>query len=128
MDGLIDFLFFAGFIAVCIFFDKINKVVKNAQKEQEGPKPVIVNIPTQQPRQPAQVKKPAKKVRKSEPVTSWRQTGDMSQRAEFKNEGVRSTANIVQPIEVQPRSEYAIDSAEDARKAIIWSEILKRKY
>ena len=127
MDGLIDFLVFAGFIAACIFFDKINTVVKKAQKEQEGPKPVIVNIPTQQPQQPAQVK-PIKKVRKSEPATSWRQTGDMSQRAEFKNEGVRSTANIIQPIEVQPRSEYAIDSAEDARKAIIWSEILKRKY
>jgi len=128
MDGLIDFLVFAGFIAACIFFDKINTVVKKVQKQPEEPKPVIVNIPTQQPQQPVQKIKPTKKERKSEPVTSWRQTGDLSQRAEFKNEGVRSTANIIQPIEIQQRSEYAIDSAEDARKAIIWSEILKRKY
>jgi hypothetical protein len=52
----------------------------------------------------------------------------MSQRAEFQNEGIRSTQNIIQPIETQQHSEFEMNSPEDIRKAIVWSEVLKRKY
>jgi hypothetical protein len=52
----------------------------------------------------------------------------MSQRMEFQNEGVRSTESIMQPIEPQQHSEYEMNTAEDIRKAIVWSEVLKRKY
>jgi hypothetical protein len=47
---------------------------------------------------------------------------------EFKNEGIRSTENIMQPIETLQHSEFEMNTAEDIRKAIVWSEILKRKY
>ena len=67
-------------------------------------------------------------MKKNDARSSWKQPEDMSQRGEFKNEGIRSTANMIQTLEVQEPSEYAINTSEDARKAIIWSEILKRKY
>ena len=51
-----------------------------------------------------------------------------NQRMEFKNEGIRSTENIMQPIETLQHSEFEMNTAEDIRKAIVWSEILKRKY
>ena len=47
---------------------------------------------------------------------------------EFQNEGIRSTENVMQPIETQQHSEFEMNSAEDIRKAIVWSEVLKRKY
>lgn len=115
MEGLIDFLVFAGFIAACIFFDKLNDAVKKG-------------TPTK-PVQSVQNHKTARKaMKKNDARSSWKQPEDMSQRGEFKNEGIRSTANMIQTLEVQEPSEYAINTSEDARKAIIWSEILKRKY
>ena len=116
MEGLIDFLVFAGFIAACIFFDKLNDAVKKG-------------TPTKKPVQSVQNHKTARKaMKKNDARSSWKQPEDMSQRGEFKNEGIRSTANMIQTLEVQEPSEYAINTSEDARKAIIWSEILKRKY
>lgn len=45
-------------------------------------------------------------------------------------EGARTTASIpIPPAPEQPtETDFAIRSAEEARKAIIWSEILNRKY
>ena len=34
----------------------------------------------------------------------------------------------MQPIETPQHSEFEMNTAEDIRKAIVWSEILKRKY
>lgn len=129
MDGLIDFIIFVGFIGFCIFFNKINEVVKKAQ-QQAPSKPVVVNIPPQQKsNQPSQQKNAARKVKKvNNDFNSFRQSKELNQRMEFQNEGVRSTENIMQPLETQPHSEYEMNTAEDIRKAIVWSEVLKRKY
>ena len=129
MDGLIDFIIFVGFIGFCIFFNKINEVVKKAQ-QQAPSKPVVVNIPPQQKsNQPSQQKNAARKVKKvNNDFNSFRQSKELNQRMEFQNEGIRSTENIMQPIETQSHSEYEMNTAEDIRKAIVWSEVLKRKY
>ena len=129
MDGLIDFIIFVAFIGICIFFDKVGDAVKKAKKEAEAG-PVTVNIPPiPQPQKPLQPQKAAtRKAPKKQDVRSWQQREDLSRRTEFQNEGVRSTTNVIQPIEIQQRSEFALDTADDARKAIIWSEILNRKY
>ena len=134
MEGLIDFLVFAGIIAACIFFDKLNDAVKKGTPAKPSKaKPVILNTPPQpmstKPVQSVQNHKTVRKAtKKNDARSSWKQPEDMSQRSEFKNEGVRSTANVIQTLDVQEPSEYAINTEEDARKAIIWSEILKRKY
>lgn len=60
----------------------------------------------------------------------------VSSQSRFAQEGTRSTlhTNISPPQSSslhsipEEDSQYAISSAEDARKAIIWSEVLKRKY
>lgn len=46
------------------------------------------------------------------------------------SEGARATASPLTPPgpEQASHTDFAIGSAEDARKAIIWSEILNRKY
>ena len=46
-------------------------------------------------------------------------------------EGIRNTHapnNISESIKEVNRSKFSIQSAEEARRAIIWSEILQRKY
>ena len=103
--------------------------MKKAQ-QQAPSKPVVVNIPPQQKsNQPSQQKNTAKKVKKvNDGLNTYRQSKDINQRMEFQNEGVRSTENIMQPLETQPHSEYEMNTAEDIRKAIVWSEVLKRKY
>ena len=123
MDGLIEFLFFAGFVAVCIFIDKMNNAVKKAPKSVEEPMPEVLEIPVP----------PTVSVKKVKPQQSAKRATrtkyeDITQREQFKSEGVRSTVSPLQTIETTPRSEYAINSVEEARKAIIWSEILNRKY
>ena len=129
MDGLIDFLIFVGFIGFCIFFDKLNDIMKKTQK-QSSPKPVVVATPPQQkPYQPPHQKNSVKKAKKvNDRISSFKHPSDRNQRMEFKNEGIRSTENIMQPIETLQHSEFEMNTAEDIRKAIVWSEILKRKY
>ena len=129
MDGLIDFLIFVGFIGFCIFFDKLNDITKKAQK-QSPQKPVVVTTPSQQkPYQPSHQKNPVKKAKKvNDSVSSFKQSSERNQRMEFQNEGIRSTENIMQPLETQSHSEYEMNSAEDIRKAIVWSEVLRRNY
>lgn len=129
MDGLIDFIIFVGFIGFCIFFNKINEVVKKAQQQTHS-KPVVVNIPPHhKPNQPPQQNNTVKKVKNANnDFQSFRQLKERKQRMEFQNEGIRSTENIILPIENQQHSEFEMNTAEDIRKAIVWSEVLKRKY
>ena len=129
MDGLIDFLVFVGFIGFCIFFNKINEVAKKSQ-QPSVPKPVVIGSPSpQKSAQPAQQKNTVKQVRRAhEGFSTHRQSADISRRMDFHNEGIRSTQTIMPPIEPQQYSEYEMKTAEDIRKAIVWSEVLKRKY
>ena len=129
MDGLIEFLLFAGFIGFCIFIDKLNSAVKKVQDEAPQ-KPVVLNIPPQQnSHQPSRQKNTVKKIKKAnESISSYKQSKDINSRMQFQNEGIRSTENIIQPIESQQHSEFEMNTAEDIRKAIVWSEVLKRKY
>ncbi|MCR4765158.1 MAG: hypothetical protein K5856_03170 [Bacteroidaceae bacterium] len=94
-------------------------------------KPVVIEeMPTQQkPTQPIRTnEKSKKKVKRNDNIPSWYQQKEMSQRMEFQKEGIRSTQNIIQAVDPQQHSPYEINTAEDLRKAIVWSEILKRKY
>ena len=103
--------------------------MKKTQK-QSSPKPVVVATPPQQkPYQPPHQKNSVKKAKKvNDSVSSFKQSSESNQRMEFQNEGIRSTENVMQPIETQQHSEFEMNSAEDIRKAIVWSEVLKRKY
>lgn len=128
MDGFIDFIIFAAFIGLCIFFDKFGNAMKKTQKQPETG-PVRMEIPTmQQPHQQPQPQRTVRKTTKGAGTKNWHNREDLSKRREFQNEGIRSTENFIQPLEIQQRSEYAFDSIDDVRKAIIWSEILNKKY
>ncbi len=81
----------------------------------EGPQPEVTIIPE---------KKEKHKSSKSKSFIPTHTTGTFSDRTD-------SSSNYNSPptsIEADEKSEFEIHSVEEARRAIIWSEILQRKY
>ncbi len=121
MEDIIQFLLIIGFIAIGIF-RQVAKAKSKNEAENEIPMPIPVPPPFTDPSviQKAPQKTNKKRNQFTPPI----------------EEGVRTThvppisAPPQQTTETEPadRSEFAIDSPEEARRAIIWSEILQRKY
>ncbi len=124
MEDIFQVLLIIGFIAIGVF-RQINKEKSPKNTDSEIPMPIpapTVSGPYPQQKSP-ETKKPANSRKKQ--ITSPIE------------EGVRTT-HVPPPISTPPqspapteaaeKSEYSIDSPEDARRAIIWSEILQRKY
>lgn len=123
MEDFLKFLAIAGVIAFGIFRQFAKEKAKNAENEHNMPMPPYE---TYEVELPPIVEKPRKQTPKSK-------------KQALPHEGVRTThvplssSAIAPPPPMQADeevsdSEFSIHSAEEARRAIIWSEILQRKY
>ncbi|MDR0893775.1 MAG: hypothetical protein LBN06_00500 [Prevotellaceae bacterium] len=128
MDGIIEFLILVGILA----FGAIREYKKEARKNA-GAKPVT---PEKEPEQevfvprpfnpferevslPKKTPQPKKKKQAPRPFLSQQEAVTAIEAAE---------PPVVEVEETATESEYTIHSAEEARKAIVWGEILQRKY
>lgn len=118
MDEMMKFLVVAGIIAFGIYRQFNKEKAKNSNQGESAP------FPSYEPEKPDAFEIPEKPKRKgfTQPLPQ---------------EGVRTTSyrsnldtlQAQQPIETEEESnEFTIHTAEEARRAIIWSEILQRKY
>lgn len=125
MEDFLKFLAIAGVIAFGIFKQFAKEKEKNAENERPVPAPSYETYEMELPPVVGTTRQQAPKPK--------------YQKRLLPNEGVRttytsqipSTPAISPPIEVPEEaseSEFSIHSAEEARRAIIWSEILQRKY
>ncbi len=119
MDDFMQVLLIIGIIVFGVF-RQINKDRKE-NPEEEIPTPMPPASPA-----PAPMEIPARKLKSKKQSTAYKPI----------EEGTLST--FMPPVETSPppvddalpaeESEYAIQSPEDAKRAIVWSEILQRKY
>ncbi|MDR1004287.1 MAG: hypothetical protein LBL97_04695 [Prevotellaceae bacterium] len=141
MDGIIQFLVIVGIIA----FGVIHEYKKEAQKNA-GKKPVI---PQEEEEQEVFVPRPFNPFERETSIPQPDKARTKKNRKTPRpfladEEAVRTTASsttspayssLAHPsalpadnAETEAASEFTIRSAEEARKAIIWGEILQRKY
>ena len=116
MEDVMQFLLVAGILAFGIYKQFNKEKSKKPEKSMPMPTPEYEYEPEFE--KPVIFEKPQKKT-VPPPKPSLPQ------------EGIRNTHapnNISEPIKEADRSEFSIQSAEEARRAIIWSEILQRKY
>jgi hypothetical protein len=125
MDGIIEFLIIAAVIGVGV----LREYYKKEDRKEADAKPVVPypQEVVQQRTPPAPPSYTKKKKKTSRPFFA-------------DEEGVRTTTTPAvssilptntpdaAPEEEMTGNEYTINSAEEARKAIIWGEILQRKY
>ncbi len=123
MEDVIKFLLIIGFIAIGVF-KQVSKEKSKKNAENDIPVPVPPPVP-----QPSSVQR-----KSSQKANSPKKQKQFTTHIE---EGVRTAHNpptISAPphqtdeTESAETSEYTIDSPEEARRAIIWSEILQRKF
>ena len=120
MEDILKFLLVIGFLAFG-FFKQAKKETASEQKGEGEPIPMpeetcddpIYEVASDSHMKQKEVQKP--KRRKKHPHSP---------------EPPESPKTISTPVSAAPQNEtdYSIHSAEEARKAIIWSEILHRKY
>jgi len=131
-EEIIKFLIIMGVIAFAIYRQaaKARKAAQEADKQTPAYDPDIYKetdeeedwMKTFYPEPtPGSTAVPASTPGKKVKDTSRRSTAQMRQ---------KSSGNTIQQQlpEASDEKDYGIHSAEDARKAIIWSEILNRKY
>ncbi|MEG0454277.1 MAG: hypothetical protein RR559_02820 [Bacteroides sp.] len=118
MEDIMQFLVIAGIIAFGIY----RQFSKEKNKNAENDIPMPIPPHTAEPPTPLDVviKPSGKQPGKPLPVEGVRTTNTQSH-------------SILPPSEEEKESEmkdceFTIHSAEEARRAIIWSEILQRKY
>lgn len=112
MEDIVKFLLVIGFIVIGI----VKQSKKETDKEAEPDMPVPdAPLPTQPIAQPRKAKKKGK-------AKPFPQTSGPSPHS------TPATPPLAEPQTPEETSEFNIRSAEEARKAIIWSEILNRKY
>ena len=134
MEDVLKFLLIAAVIVIGIVRQLKKEANKNADKaptmptpEAENPLPenwgggtyggYIPEGPQQEP--PIQVKK---KKTTSAPKPFLSSTPSST------TQSISPPVSVLQESEESEESEFTIHSAEEARRAIIWSEILQRKY
>lgn len=115
MEDIMQFLLIVGIIAFGIFRQYSKEKAKKSENEHPMP------IPEYKMEEFVMTEAPPKQIPKK-------------QKQVLPQEGARTTSHTplptapVQRIEVAEESEFTIHSAEEARRAIIWSEILQRKF
>jgi hypothetical protein len=117
MDGIIQFLIVAAILAMGV----ARQVKKEAAKNQSRPAPLPeeVIVPPKSSKNKSEKKSP-------KPFISEGQLRGLTQ---SEGEAAIAAPDDAAPAEASGTdSEYALRSADDARRAIIWSEILQRKY
>lgn len=145
MDGIIQFLLIAGIIVIGIVKQFKKEAKKNAEDRPAVPLPDddmddTMPIPESWgktyggfiPEGPKQEPKPIPKEEyqfsSSKHVFAADSAKTSPKRAVAPPKQKSSPPPTTSQQKSETESEYSINSAEEARKAIIWSEILQRKY
>lgn len=122
MEDIMQFLVIAGIIAFGVYRQFAKDKVKNAENEYPTP------LPDYEMEAPMKPDFPQQRGSKKQKQQSLPQEGVRT----TYNSRLHSSSDIATapPIEEEEDgdSEFSIHSAEEARRAIIWSEILQRKY
>ena len=121
MEDIMQFLVIAGIIAFGVYRQYAKEQAKKSENERSMPLPKSeVEAPMMSPPPP---KRTVKKEKQPLPVEGVRTTHN----PRSHNSSNTAAAPPTQKEEAGD-SEFSIHSAEEARRAIIWSEILQRKY
>lgn len=119
MEDVLQFLLVAGILAFGIF-KQFNK--EKAKKQENGsPMPVPEYDYEPEFEETVLFEEPKRKM-------------TVHPKPALPKEGVRSTyvpiaqSKTIKKAKASGKKEFSIQSAEEARRAIIWSEILRRKY
>ncbi|MDE5711591.1 hypothetical protein [Bacteroides sp.] len=120
MEDIFKFLLVVGFIAIGIVKQYKKEADKNAKPD--APVPDLTGNDTTYggyiPEGPQKPQKARKAGKKGKAKAAFQTPGNST----------HSAPPPTEPQESEEASEFSIRSAEEARKAIIWSEILQRKY
>lgn len=146
MDGILQFLLIVGIIVIGVVKQFKKEAKKNAENRPampvpendidesalpipeawgntyggfipEGPAPKIPSVPTEK-----------KNINSLLQNIFWRRFYKYISQAYHNSSETENFSSSVHSAKPETDSEYSIHSAEEARKAIIWSEILQRKY
>ena len=137
MEDYIGYLFIALLAGFGIYSEIRKQKANHSENEHAMPTPAAKPIDRKpQKEQIKPTKAPVQKKQQQETVAAMkaRKERETAQMFLNTNEGVRNTSCYESSLiskgqeEQGEKSEFAITSAEEARRAIIWSEILQRKY
>lgn len=123
MEDILQFLVIAGIIALGVYRQFAKEKTKNAENERPTTQPEyeVVEMPTLSDF--PQRRAPKKQKQQSLPQEGVRTT--LNPRLHSSSD--IAAAPLIEDDEIID-SEFAIHSEEEAKRAIIWSEILQRKY
>ncbi|MDR0962082.1 MAG: hypothetical protein LBM62_05950 [Mediterranea sp.] len=135
MDGIIQFLLIGAILMIGI----VRKLKQEADKNVPPPtvtpetEAEVLSPHPYNPYAPEEIIAPPKSSRKSKkktprPFLQGDQVGSSPADYSVRNTPTDAATDNEAENNSAADSEYAIHSADEARKAIIWSEILQRKY
>ena len=124
MDEWIEILLFVAFVVGSILIDRQKKKSDSADADGETVMPDTAmpdtTIPEEvMPHATPEVVRPVAAVRR-QPVRTERKSADNTRRTTPAQPIVAATE--------EEQSEFALNDIDDVRRAVIWSEILRRKY
>ncbi len=127
MEDFLKFLLIAGVVVLGIFREA-NKKNKSKKTQKTRPASPVFS--------PVEIKpdaKPMPNFREKVQSLGEKKKPEISVAASLANSSAQDQRNKIQAAllegpESDAQEEFAIRSAEEARKAIIWGEILERKY
>ena len=126
MEDFLKFLLIAGVIIIGI----VKEAKKNKAKKDKNKRPAPTITPMFETAPEAVPMPIHKSERKQENRSPFGTLGTLGNRMDL--EGQRSTqipaSHMPSEEPSAPESEFTIHSTEEARRAIIWGEILQRKY
>ena len=116
-DGLFGFIIFVCIMVASIAYQKRKLAMEEtAEEKKSAPTPKVIIKDLTKPRAKATTVKQPKK-------PTFQPSSDFIGRNNYVKDELKTSNE--KPVE---KSEYAFDSLDDVKKAVIWSEILKRKY
>ncbi len=124
MDEWIEILLFVAFVAGSIIIDKRQKKSDSGDADGDTVMPDTAmpgtTIPEEvMPHATPEVVRPVAAVRR-QPVRTEHKSADNTRRTTEAQPAMAATE--------EEQSEFALDDIDDVRRAVVWSEILRRKY
>lgn len=124
MDEWIEILLFVAFVVGSIIIDKRQKKSDSADADGDTVMPDTAmpdtTIPEEvMPHATPEVVQPVAAMRR-QPVRTERKSADNTRRT--------TPAQPVMAATEEEQSEFALNDIDDVRRAVVWSEILRRKY
>ena len=129
MEGLWEYLFIAVVVGFGIFGEIRKQKAKKNQQDVSMPTPATqpINTPKSKPAAKKQETVAAHKARKEREAMQHQAITEKETRAANAAIATQPT-NTTHNMTNEECNEFTINNVEEARRAIIWSEILQRKY